>query len=87
MTALLPPFVDLSQPAPPQLALLALVALSLDVVVSLGYIHAGQRLNAAMAKPQVRRRLDAVVGTLFLLISVAVLWQSAPTLRSALPGP
>ncbi len=84
VTALLPPFVDMSQPMAMQLVVLAAVALSLDVVVSLAYIFAGNRLNAAISRPQVHRRLDLAVGTLFLLISAAVLWQSAPALRSAL---
>ena len=34
------------------------IALALDVLVSLAYIHAGNRLNRVLARPTVRRRLD-----------------------------
>jgi homoserine/homoserine lactone efflux protein len=87
VSALLPPFVDLKAPVGPQLAMLALVALSIDVLVSLGYIHAGSRLNAAIARPEVRRRLDVAVGATFLVIAAIVLWWAMPGLRSALLSP
>jgi homoserine/homoserine lactone efflux protein len=87
VSALLPPFVDLRAPVGPQLVLLAAVALSIDVLVSLGYIHAGSRLNAAIARPEVRRRLDLGVGAVFLMIAFLVLWRATPGLRSAFVGP
>ena len=87
VSAILPPFVDMRAPVGPQLALLAAVALTIDVGVSLGYIHAGSRLNAAIAQPEVRRRLDLGVGAVFLVIAALVLWWAMPGLRSALVGP
>lgn len=86
VSAILPPFVDLHAPVAPQLALLAVVALSIDVLVSLAYIYAGSRLNAAIARPEVRRRLDLGVGAAFLIISAMVLWWAMPGLRSAFVG-
>lgn len=87
VSAILPPFVDLRAPLAPQLVLLAGVALSIDVLVSLAYIQAGSRLNAAIGRPEVRRRLDLGVGLAFLIIAALVLWWALPGLRSAVPGP
>lgn len=84
MTALLPPFVDLRAPTAPQLAWLALVALSIDVVVSLAYIYAGNRISTAVARPEARMRLDLAVGTAFILIAIGVAWHALPGLRSVM---
>jgi len=87
VSAILPPFVDTRAPVGPQLALLAVVALTIDVIVSLAYIHAGSRLNAAIARPEVRRRLDLGVGAVFLVIAAMVLWWAMPGLRSVFLAP
>ena len=82
VTALLPPFVDTGTAITPQLVLLAGIALSIDVAVSLAYILAGKRLSAAMARPAVRRRLDLGVGVVFLLIAAYIIVQGLAGLRS-----
>ena len=87
VSAILPPFIDMKVPVAPQLALLAAVALSIDVLVSLAYVHAGSRLNAAISRPEVRRRLDLGVGAAFLIIAALVLWWAMPGLRSAFVAP
>jgi threonine/homoserine/homoserine lactone efflux protein len=86
VTALLPPFVDTGVAIAPQLALLAAIALSIDVAVSLAYILAGKRLSAAMARPAVRRRLDLGVGTVFVLIALFIVSQGLAGLRSGALG-
>jgi threonine/homoserine/homoserine lactone efflux protein len=86
VTALLPPFVTPGQAIMPQLALLAVIALVIDVAVSIAYILAGKRLSAAMTRPEVRRRLDFAVGTVFLLIAAYIIWQGLAGLRSAALG-
>lgn len=83
VTALLPTFVNPGAAVAPQLALLALVALSIDVAVSLAYILAGKRLSTAITRPTVRRRLDLGSATVFLLIAAVVLSRSVAGLRSA----
>ncbi len=83
VTALLPPFVDPGEAVVPQLALLATVALLIDIAVSLAYILAGKRLSAAIARPAVRRRLDLGVGLVFLSIAAAVISHAFAGLRSA----
>ena len=71
--ALLPPFVDPLQPVAPQLALLATIAISLDLSVGLIYVAAGGGLSAAMARPAVRLWLERSIGTIFLILAAAIL--------------
>ena len=71
--ALLPPFVDPLQPVAPQLALLAAIAISLDLSVGLIYVAAGGGLSAAMSRSAVRLWLERVIGTIFLVLAAAIL--------------
>jgi homoserine/homoserine lactone efflux protein len=73
IVALLPPFVDARFAVAPQLLVLALLALAIDVALGFVYIIAGSKLAAAMQDPVMRRRLDIAVGTIFILIALAVL--------------
>lgn len=73
IVALLPPFVDQRSPIVPQLVVLALLAMVIDVVIGALYIGAGARLSAAMARPQTRRWLDRVVGAIFIAIGIGIL--------------
>ena len=71
--ALLPPFVDPLQPAAPQLALLAAIAIAFDLSIGLIYVAAGGGLSAVMNRPTVRLWLERVVGTIFLVLAAAIL--------------
>jgi threonine/homoserine/homoserine lactone efflux protein len=73
IVALLPPFVDQHGPIVPQLVLLALVAMIIDIALGALYIAAGSRLSAAMTRPHTRKRLDRVVGAIFILIALGIL--------------
>jgi threonine/homoserine/homoserine lactone efflux protein len=73
IVALLPPFVDAEAAVAPQLLILALLAMAIDVALGLIYILAGSRLAAAMQDPVTRRKLDIAVGTIFILIALGVL--------------
>lgn len=73
IVALLPPFVDQRQPVVPQLVVLALVAMAIDVALGALYIAAGSRLAAAMARPDTHTWLDRAVGTIFIAIALAIL--------------
>ena len=73
IVALLPPFVDPHGAIVPQLVVLALVALVIDVAIGALYIGAGSRLSAAMARPATRKWLDRTVGTIFILIGLGIL--------------
>jgi len=86
VTALVPPFITAGQAFTPQLAVLTVIALTIDVAVSVAYIRAGKRLSAAMSRPEVRRRLDLAIGTVFLLIAAYIVWHGLAGLRSGALG-
>lgn len=73
MVALLPPFVDAHSPIVPQLVLLALVAMAIDVALGTAYILAGNGLARAMTSGATRQWLDRGVGAIFLIIAAAIL--------------
>lgn len=73
IVALLPPFVDARSPVVPQLVVLALVAMAIDVALGVLYILAGSRLARAMERPRTRLWLDRGVGLTFIAIALAIL--------------
>lgn len=73
MVALLPPFVDERSPVVPQLVLLALIAMTIDVALGIAYILAGHGLARVMTGGATRKWLDRGVGTIFLVIAAAIL--------------
>ena len=72
IVAILPPLVDQHSAIGPQLVLLAIVAMVIDVAFGVLYIGAGSRLSAAMARPRTRRWLDRAVGAIFIAIGLAI---------------
>jgi threonine/homoserine/homoserine lactone efflux protein len=75
--ALLPPFVDPRLPVAPQLALLAAIAIALDLTVGAVYVAAGGGLSAAMNRPVVRLWFERAIGTIFLVLAAAILVELA----------
>ena len=75
--ALLPQFVDPRQPVAPQLALLAAIAIALDVTVGAIYVAAGGGLSAKMARPAVRLWFERAIGTIFLVLAAVILVELA----------
>lgn len=71
--ALLPPFVNAHEPVAPQLAVLAAVAISIDVAVGVVYVAAGGGLAAVLHKPHVRLWLERGIGGVFLVLAVSIL--------------
>ena len=82
--ALLPPFVDPRLPVAPQLALLAAIAITLDLMVGAVYVAAGGGLSAAMNRPRARLWFERAIGTIFLLLAGAILFDLAR--RGGAPG-
>lgn len=72
-TAVLPPFLDLSRPAPPQLGLFALGTVGMDVLSMSAYGLGGAALALWMSRPGFRRGFDVVTGALLLLASLLIL--------------
>ena len=73
IVALLPPFVDSRSAVVPQLVVLAVTAMVIDVAIGSAYILAGKGLAKAMNRESTRIWLHRGVGTIFLLIAVAIL--------------
>ena len=73
IVALLPPFVDEHRPVVPQLMLLAAVAIAIDVAFGTIYIMTGNRLARAMSSAGTRLWVDRAVGSIFLVIAIAIL--------------
>ena len=73
MVAIIPPFIDPGLSVPPQIAILALLALAIDLPIGALYILAGQRLARAMERAATRRWIDRAIGALFLLIAALIL--------------
>ena len=73
IVALLPPFVDARSPVVPQLVVLALVAMVIDVALGVLYIAVGSRIAAAMGRPRTRLWLDRGVGLAFIAIALGIL--------------
>ena len=71
--ALLPPFVDAREPVAPQLAVLAAVAISIDVAVGVIYVAAGGGLASVLHKQNVRLWMERGIGAVFLILAVAIL--------------
>lgn len=75
MVALLPPFVVTSAPIWPQIIILALVALVIDLVIGGAYIGAGRKLSAFMEAASSRRLIDRAMGVMFIGISIFILYE------------
>ncbi|HYD25526.1 MAG TPA: LysE family transporter [Croceibacterium sp.] len=75
--ALLPPFVDADEPVGPQLAVLAAIAISIDIAVGTIYVLAGGGLQAALRRARTRLWLERTVGTIFLVLAAAILVELA----------
>ena len=72
IVALLPPFLDSRHPLGPQLVVLAVLAMGIDIVIGAAYIGAGSRLAAAMTRPALRAAIERGVGAIFLALALAV---------------
>lgn len=79
MVALIPPFVDATRPVWSQIAVLALVALVVDLIIGTLYISAGRRLATAIERPSTRRWIDRTMGMAFLLIAAIILADTLAT--------
>lgn len=73
IVALVPPFVDSRSPVVLQIVILALVAMIIDVALGTVYILAGSGLAKAMNRKRTRAWIQRAVGTIFLLIAIAIL--------------
>lgn len=72
-TAVLPPFLDASRPAAPQLALFALATIGMDVIAMSAYGLGGAALARRMSEPRFRAGFSVLTGVLLLAAAVLIL--------------
>jgi threonine/homoserine/homoserine lactone efflux protein len=71
-TAVLPPFLDVSRPAAPQLALFAVATIGMDVLSMSAYGLGGAALARRMSEPRFRRGFALATGVLLLAAAVLI---------------
>ncbi len=72
-TAVLPPFLDVARPAPPQLALFAIATIGMDLLSMSAYGLGGAALARRMSEPRFRRGFAVFTGLLLLLAAVLII--------------
>lgn len=71
-TAVLPPFLDVSRPAVPQLALFAAAVIGMDVITMSAYGLGGAALSRRMSEPRFARGFALFVGILLLTAAALI---------------
>lgn len=71
-TAVLPPFMDVTRPAAPQLALFALATIGMDVLTMSAYGLGGAALARRMSEPRFRKGFALLTGILLLAAAVLI---------------
>ena len=71
-TAVLPPFMDVTRPAAPQLALFALATIGMDVLTMSAYGLGGAALARRMNEPRFRTGFALLTGLLLLAAAVLI---------------
>ncbi len=71
-TAALPPFVDPTRPAIPQLVLLGAAVIVLDMIAMAGYGLAGGALAQRLTEPRARRMFAGAVGAMLLVAAAMI---------------
>ena len=71
-TAVLPPFVDVSRPVAPQMALFAVAVIGMDMMSMSAYALSGAALSRRMQQPRFKRGFGIFVGALLLTASVLI---------------
>lgn len=71
-TAVLPPFMDVTRPAAPQLALFALATIGMDVLAMSAYGLGGAALARRMGEPRFRAGFALLTGILLLAAAVLI---------------
>jgi threonine/homoserine/homoserine lactone efflux protein len=69
-TAVLPPFLDIKRAIVPQLGLIAVTTISLDLMAMSAYALGGVALATRMSQPRFQRGFGLFVGGLLLLVAV-----------------
>lgn len=74
--AVLPPFLDLQRPAPPQMLMFAAATIGMDVLSMSAYGLGGAALSDRMTEPRFRRGFSVLVGVLLLTAAALILTRA-----------
>jgi len=72
-TAVLPPFVDVTRPLVPQMALFAVTAVGMDTLSMSAYGLGGAALSTRMTEPRFQRAFAFFVGALLICAAILIL--------------
>ena len=72
VVAIIPPFVDPDRSIGGQIALLAIIALVIDLLIGWLYIGTGKQMACAMERAATRRWIDRCIGIVFILIAISI---------------
>ncbi|WP_453976955.1 LysE family translocator [Brevundimonas sp. Marseille-Q4549] len=71
-TAVLPPFVDVSRPVAPQMALFAVAVIGMDMMSMSAYALSGAALSRRMQQPRFRKAFGVFVGMLLMTAALLI---------------
>jgi len=71
-TAVLPPFVDVSRPVAPQMALFAVAVIGMDMMSMSAYALSGAALSRRMQQPRFRKGFGVFVGVLLMTAALLI---------------
>ncbi len=71
-TAVLPPFVDVSRPVAPQMALFAVAVIGMDMMSMSAYALSGAALSRRMQQPRFRKAFGVFVGVLLMTAALLI---------------
>ena len=74
--AVLPPFLDVSRPSGPQMAMFAVALIGMDVIAMSAYGVGGAALSRRMTSPRFRRGFSLAVGLLLLTAAGLILLRA-----------
>ncbi len=71
-SAVLPPFVDIHRPMPPQMIVFAIAMISLDVVSMTTYGLGAVRLSKLLRQPKYKQGFDLGAGAILMMIALVI---------------
>ena len=71
-TAVLPPFVDVSRPVAPQMAVFAVAVIGMDMMSMSAYALSGAALSRRMQQPRFRKAFGVFVGVLLMTAALLI---------------
>ncbi len=75
-SAVLPPFIDIGRPMPPQMVVFAVTAVAMDATAMTTYGLGAVHLSRWLRQPRYKQRFDMGAGTILMLIGAGIVWHA-----------